>query len=505
MSDEAITTRRFHEGTKHPNGDLLDPRHRYDPRSRPPLVKDYRDGRSIELPAVEPEVGVPALEAIAGHEPISEPHSFDREGLARFLYYSAGVTKRLRMRGGGRMPFRAASCTGALYHVELYLVCGDLPELEAGLYWYHPERHQLTRLRQGDPRPQLAQTAADPAPVRRAPLTVVYTSAYWRNAIKYQARAYRHVFWDGGTLLANSLALANALGWSARPSLAFADNPVEVLLGIEEEPELPICLLPLGDGSEGQLADGEPGSLEAQAQLPEGYRHDWPAIEAVQNATELDAAAQAEEWVNKASAIKPGTRAQSGEVTELPAPAAQAEGRLEEVIRRRGSSRRFRRRPIHAEQLSLLLERSIRGFETDASPRPGPYLAEPYLIVNEVEGLAPGAYRYFPSRQDLALIRSGADRRAAGQLALGQALGADAAVNVYFLADWERILALGERGYRLAQLEGGVLGGNVYLAAYAQGLGATGLTFFDDAVASYCRRDPRETAVLFLVAVGVPG
>jgi hypothetical protein len=31
---------------------------------------------------------------------------------------------------------------------------------------------------------------------------VLYLSA-WRNAWKYQARTYRHCFWDAGTLLAN--------------------------------------------------------------------------------------------------------------------------------------------------------------------------------------------------------------------------------------------------------------------------------------------------------------
>jgi len=36
----------------------------------------------------------------------------------------------------------------------------------------------------------------------------------------------------------------------------------------------------------------------------------------------------------------------------------------------------------------------------------------------------------------------------------------------------------GNRGYRAVQLEAGILGGKLYLAAYAQRLGATGLTFF---------------------------
>ena len=46
--------------------------------------------------------------------------------------------------------------------------------------------------------------------------------------------------------------------------------------------------------------------------------------------------------------------------------------------------------------------------------------------------------------------------------------------------------ALGDRGYRAAQLEAAVTAGRLYLAAYAhRDLGATGLTFYDDAVAEF--------------------
>jgi hypothetical protein len=44
--------------------------------------------------------------------------------LAQVLYYSAGITK-IKKYPGGEILFRAASCTGALYEIELYLVCGD--------------------------------------------------------------------------------------------------------------------------------------------------------------------------------------------------------------------------------------------------------------------------------------------------------------------------------------------------------------------------------------------
>ena len=52
--------------------------------------------------------------------------------------------------GGQVMHFRAAACTGALYHIDVYLVCGDLPGLAAGVYHFGPHDFALRRLRAGD-------------------------------------------------------------------------------------------------------------------------------------------------------------------------------------------------------------------------------------------------------------------------------------------------------------------------------------------------------------------
>jgi hypothetical protein len=76
-------------------------------------------------------------------------------------------------------------------------------------------------------------------------------------------------------------------------------------------------------------------------------------------------------------------------------------------------------------------------------------------------------------------------RAEAGFLGLGQELPADAAANIYWLVDLDAVLARqGVRGYRAAQLAAAA-GGRTYLAAYALGLGATGLTFFDDNVTAF--------------------
>ena len=60
----------------------------------------------------------------------------------------------------------------------------------------------------------------------------------------------------------------------------------------------------------------------------------------------------------------------------------------------------------------------------------------------------------------------------------------------------------GNRGYRAAQLESGIIGGKMYLAAYAQGFGATGLTFYDDDVIEFFSPHAEGKSAIFQVAIG---
>ncbi|MGZ4819236.1 MAG: nitroreductase family protein, partial [Terriglobales bacterium] len=82
-------------------------------------------------------------------------------------------------------------------------------------------------------------------------------------------------------------------------------------------------------------------------------------------------------------------------------------------------------------------------------------------------------------------------------------LPAEAAANVFFLADLRQVLArYGTRGYRAAHLEAGLLGGKLYLAAYALGLGASGLTFYDDDVVNFFSPRAAGKSAIFLVCLG---
>jgi hypothetical protein len=51
-------------------------------------------------------------------------------------------------------------------------------------------------------------------------------------------------------------------------------------------------------------------------------------------------------------------------------------------------------------------------------------------------------------------------------------------------------------------LEAGIIGGKLYLSSYAQRLGGSGLTFFDDDVTRFFSPHAADKSVMFLVALG---
>jgi SagB-type dehydrogenase family enzyme len=179
---------------------------------------------------------------------------------------------------------------------------------------------------------------------------------------------------------------------------------------------------------------------------------------------------------------------------------------LEEAVLQRGSSRRFLRQEISFVELSLMLETAIRDFPSDWLAPNGALMSDVYLNVHAVDGLPAGAYIFRPQDHALELLKTGNFRSESAFLCLGQDLGGDSSATLFFLADLEVILErYGNRGYRLAQMEAGILGGKLYLSAYALGRGATGLTFYDDEVVSFFSPHSAGKEAMFVTALGAPG
>src|SRR5205807_8883740 len=173
--------------------------------------------------------------------------------LAQLLFFSAGVTRSKKFEQG-EMFFRAAACTGALYEIELYVVCADLksansPPLSAGVYHFGAAEVGLRQLRSGDFRQVVVEVTANHPAVDHAPVIIICSGTYWRNAWKYRSRTYRHFGWDNGTILANLLAVASARGLPARVVYGFADAEVNRLIGLDTMREVAFSLLSIGTGS----------------------------------------------------------------------------------------------------------------------------------------------------------------------------------------------------------------------------------------------------------------
>src|SRR4249920_2562338 len=213
----------YHNGTKHSSESIRTNRHYLDWENQPIPFKIYSDLESIPLHQQLSSSGTTALEAISSLEaPTKDQVVPSIQTLAEILYLSAGITKR-RSYPGGEILFRAAACTGALYHIDLYLVCADLQDLPAGVYHFSPHDFALRRLRQGDFRGVLTRASGQEPSVVDASAVLLCASTFWRNAWKYQARAYRHCYWDNGTILANLLAAAAARALAAKVVVGFVD------------------------------------------------------------------------------------------------------------------------------------------------------------------------------------------------------------------------------------------------------------------------------------------
>lgn len=509
-----VDAREYHDRTNHTVRGVREDEFTLDYANQPRPYKRYEDLPRIS-PSGPPEgPDRPALAAVArtradpawddGREPPDGPP------LYALAHYATGVTKSLE-RGGRTMRFRAASCTGKLYHVDLYAVCGDTDSVDAGVYHFDPDGDRFDLLREGDYRGVLAAATGDRATVADAPVTFVATSEWWRNAWKYRERTYRHAFWDSGTILANLLATAHGLGHSAEVVTAFDDASVAALLGVDPETEAPLELVPVGRG------DAAPDPVAVEPIDPETTPVservvDYPLVSDAWRQSTLPDGTAAREWREDVREFATDTDALGthppgeGERVALdPVDADTASARpVDATIKRRGSLREYGREPIGARLFATVLDRALRGPPIDALD-PDARLLDCYCLVHGVEDVPSGAYQYHPRESVLERVGE-TDRRTAGHLALDQPVVGRAAANVYLLADVDRLVErFGNRGYRLAQLAGGLALGRLYLATYAHlALGGRGFTFYDERVTDHLSPRASNQSPICLFAFGPP-
>ena len=489
--------------------------------NKPPLYKVYPGLRAIGLPDVagQPGPAMPTLAAIRGDDGGEQSGPLTLEKLTSLLYHSAAVIRRRQLRDG-EVHYRAAASAGALYPTEIYVVCGDLEGLRAGVYHFNPLDGTLARLRNGDLRRWVASAVGDHAAY---PATLVFSTVFWRSAWKYRERGYRYCYWDLGTIGANLLATANAEGVPVNLRFGFVDRMLTGYFGIDGVTEAPALVASLGT-PDGMLADGPgdvPGALPQESNDLTAGAIDYPMSAQVHAASPLQTHEDLANWNGAAAGLAESEKDELDGTGDSFRPlrsgadgvfdgdvdlGAVASAALGDCIRYRGSTRRFARESIPWESFRSVVDAAGRGINAPGlADSVCPFLGL-YFIVNAVEGLEPGAYYYNRFYNGLRLLKAGDFREMAGHLGFEQALPADAAAVAFITADLQGIdRVLGARGYRMAQTVAGIVGGRLYLGMHAVGLGATGLTFYDDSVAEFFAPHAAGQSAVFVVPMGVPG
>jgi len=177
----------------------------------------------------------------------------------------------------------------------------------------------------------------------------------------------------------------------------------------------------------------------------------------------------------------------AAEIT-LPPPAHDSGFSLERAIYERLSHRSFAERPLTLEEVGQLLWAAygigIDGVTGASRTVPSAGATDPlevYLVAGEVDGLAPGVYRYNLVEHSLLKIAADDRRQRLAAAALNQHFVAAAPVNIVLAADYSRTTArYGERGLRYVYMEVGHSTQNIYLQCGPLGLGAVAVGAFDD-------------------------
>ena len=215
--------------------------------------------------------------------------------------------------------------------------------------------------------------------------------------------------------------------------------------------------------------------------------------------------------------IPPGAR-----IIDLPRAVDLAPGGMPvgEVIAHRRSRREFTPDPLTLGQLSHLLTstQGITSTERDrsgnvtlqlrAAPSGGArYPLETFLAIHRIEGLAPGLYRYLPTRHQLLVVREDPVIGSALQRACYNNPTAGNAAVVFV---WAAVPARTEWKYgciadKMIAIEAGHVCQNLYLASESIGAGTCAmLGYHQPAVDAIIGVDGAEVFTVYLAAVGDP-
>ncbi len=194
----------------------------------------------VKLPSPAYESSTSVEQALLQRRSVREykDESISIAQVSQLLWAAQGITEPAK-------GLRTAPSAGALYPLEVYVVVGNVRELEPGAYRYHPHQHELERVREGDVRAELCSAVLKQPSASRAAIIVVFFAVYERTTTKFGDAGIRYVHMEVGHAAQNLYLQAVSLKLGAGIVGEFPTEKVKRVLNAQEN-EQPLYIMPVG-------------------------------------------------------------------------------------------------------------------------------------------------------------------------------------------------------------------------------------------------------------------
>jgi SagB-type dehydrogenase family enzyme len=431
--------------------------------------------------------------SLEGERPPAEPKL--RE-FGHFLWYVYGITQVsqslvslgevARYAHWMHTYRRFVPSGGGLYPSELYVYL-KLEDLPNGVYHYDVIHHRLVLLREGNYDAYLGRALGNRCDVSSCFATVFVSTMFWKNFFKYDNFSYRLQGLDAGALIGQLLEVGKRFGYTSGVYFQFLDRAVNHLLGLVAQEESVYAVIPLSTEPTSRwfgIVDNESSPVTASKLClelpdihPEHYVRsrrirNYPAIIRVNESAFMEST---ESFRTMEETVEEGAPC-IGQVVAIP-PVNRLSFDLASACRTRYSpGMDFQLKKVSDMQLASLLSEAIASFQyhndLDKGKSVQPRVSLYGCFVG-VEGIPDGAYHYESDAHTLRLLRAGDHR---GRLQQGMTMHN---VNLHQVPlclhvaghRHHLIHTLGSRGYRIQQMEVGMLVQRLLLTASALGMG----------------------------------
>jgi len=447
------------------------------------------------LPEVPFSLEVPLT--LEEQEPPTKP---DLRKIGHFLWYVYGLTQVSQSvfpldptaKTANRVQSfrRFAPSGGALYPNELYIYL-KIEDLPVGVYHYDVAHHRLVLLREGNFDSYIARALGNRCDVSACFGSVFVSTLFWKNFYKYNNFSYRLQGLDAGVVIGQLLEVAKRFGFATGVYFQFLDRALNHLVGLSEQEESVYAVIPLSVeptiwSTNGSKIDITASELcrELPAIQPHHYVRskrvkEYPMLTKLNEASLLDTT-QSFRFIEATESLNfDGQGEPLPQVNRLSYDLASA-------CRKRFSlDMDFVLGKVSQIQLATLMQEATASFsyrnDLDRTYRKNEPRVSIYGCLYNVEGIPNGAYYYDSTTHELRKVNLGDYRL---QLQSGMSLDNVNLIQVplclHVAGDRETFrTALGYRGYRIQQMEAGMLVQRLLLAASALGMGGHPLLGFD--------------------------